>query len=76
MSKAFDSIQNTLNEDLKNVLNQDELHLIRIVLDVKIKAKHKSTLRRLCKCQWVYFAKSLKTTIANDTSSLGEHNNM
>ena len=29
MSKAFDSIQrNTLIEDLKNVLNQDELHLI------------------------------------------------
>ena len=40
MSKAFDSIQrNTLIEDLKNVLNQDELHLIRILLDVKIAAK-------------------------------------
>ena len=40
MSKAFDSIQrNTLIEDLKNVLNQDELHLIRILHDVKIAAK-------------------------------------
>ena len=39
-STAFDSIQrNTLIEDLKNVLNQDELHLIRILLDVKIAAK-------------------------------------
>ena len=40
MSKAFDSIQrNTLIDDLKNVLNQDELHLIRILLDVKIAVK-------------------------------------
>ena len=40
MSKAFDSTQrNTLIEDLKNVLNHDELHLIRILLDVKIAAK-------------------------------------
>ena len=40
MSKGFDSIQrNTLIEDLKNVLNQDEMHLIRILLDVKIAAK-------------------------------------
>ena len=46
MSKAFDSIQrNTLIEDLKNVLNQDELHLIRILLDVKISAKHFSTFQ-------------------------------
>ena len=37
MSKAFNSIQkNSLNEDLKNVLDQDKLHLIRILLDVKI----------------------------------------
>ena len=40
MSKAFDSMQrNTLIEDLKNVLNQDELHLIGILLDVKVAAK-------------------------------------
>ena len=40
MSKAFDSIQrNTLIEDLKNVLNLGELHLIRILLDVKIVAQ-------------------------------------
>ena len=40
MSKAFDSIQrNTLIEDLKNVQNQDEIHLIQILLDVKIAAK-------------------------------------
>ena len=39
-SKAFDSIQrNTPIGDLKNVLNQDELHLIRILLDVKIAAQ-------------------------------------
>ena len=47
MSKAFDSIQrNTLIEDLKNVLNQDELHLIRILLDVKIAAKYGNYKRR------------------------------
>ena len=46
-SKAFDSIQrNTLIEDLKNVLNQDELHLIRILLDVKITAKYGNYKRR------------------------------
>ena len=40
MSKALDSIQrNTSIEDLKNVLNQDELHLIRILLDVEIVAQ-------------------------------------
>ena len=40
MSKAFDSIQkNTLIDDLKNVLNQDDLHLIRILIDMKIAAK-------------------------------------
>ena len=40
MSKAFDSTQkNTLIEGLKNGLNQDKLHLIRILLDVKIAAK-------------------------------------
>ena len=40
MRKAFDSVQkNTLIENLKYVLNQDELNLIRILLDVKIAAK-------------------------------------
>ena len=40
MSKAFDSIQrNTLIEDLKNVLNQDKLHLIQILHDVKMATK-------------------------------------
>ena len=40
MSKAFNSIQkNTLNEDLKNVLDQDKLNLIRILLDAKIAAQ-------------------------------------
>ena len=39
MGKSFNSIQrNTLIEDLKNVLNQGELHLIQILLDVKIPA--------------------------------------
>ena len=33
MTKAFDSVQrNTLMEDLENVLNQDELHLIQTCL--------------------------------------------
>ena len=40
MSKAFDIIQrNTSTDDLKNVLNQDELYLIQILLDVKITAE-------------------------------------
>ena len=40
MRKAFHSIQkNTLIDDLKNVLNQDDLHLIRILIDMKIAAK-------------------------------------
>ena len=82
MSKAFDSIQrNTSVEDLKDVLNQDELHLIQILLHVKIPANYKI---------WIfsmdtggpqgdygstsefsfYLAKSLEPTIANDTPSL------
>ena len=91
MSKAFNSIQrNTLIEDLKNVLNQDKLHLIRILLDVKIAAKSGNY-----KSQFIntnpgapqgdcastsefafYLAKPLETTIANDTRSLEEHNNI
>ena len=83
MSKAFDSKQrNTLIEDLKNVLNQDELHLIRFLLDVKIAAKcgnYKSqffstgtgALQGDCAS-----ASEFETTIANDTSSLKEHNNI
>ena len=40
MSKVFNSIQrNTLIEDLKNILNQDKLHLIQILRDVKIAVK-------------------------------------
>ena len=40
MSKAFDSIQrNTLIEDRKNVLNQDKLHLMQILHDVKMATK-------------------------------------
>ena len=40
MSKVFDSIQrNTLIEDLKNFPNQVELHLIRILLDMKTGVK-------------------------------------
>ena len=40
VSKAFDSIhRNTLIEKLKNILNQGELPLIRILLDVKIVVK-------------------------------------
>ena len=91
MSKAFDSIQrNTLTEDLKNVLNQDELYLIRIQLDVKIVAKFGNYKSRFFSTDTgapqgdcasaskftFYLAKSLETTIANDTPSLEEHNNM
>ena len=89
MSQAFDSIQrNTLIEDLKNVLNQDELHLIRILLDVKIAVKCGNCKSRLFSTDrgapqgdcasasefTFYLAKSLETTIANDTPSLEENN--
>ena len=41
MKKALNSIHiNTIIEDLKNTLNQDELHLIWILLDLKILAKY------------------------------------
>ena len=91
MSKAFGSIQrNTLIEGLKNVLDQDELHLIRILFDMKIAAKcgnYKSpffstdtgTPQGDCASAsefTFYLAKSFETTIANDTPSLEEHNNM
>ena len=91
MSKVLDSIQrNTLIEDLKNVLNQDELHLIRILLDLKIEAKFgnykfqffiKDTGAPQGDCVSAreftfYLTKSLETTIANDTPSLEEHNNI
>ena len=91
MSKAFDSIQrNTLIEDLKNVLNQDELHLIQILLDVKIAAKCSNCKSRFFSTDigalqgdcasasefTFYLAKSLETTIANDTPFLEEHNNI
>ena len=91
ISKAIDSIQtNTLTEDLKNVLNQDELHLIRILLDVKIAAKccnYKSqffstdtgALQGDCAraSEFTFtLAKLLETTIDNDTPSLEESNNM
>ena len=40
MSKAIGNIQrNTLIEDRKNVLNQDKLHFIQYLLDVKIAVK-------------------------------------
>ena len=39
MNKAFGSMQrNTLIEELKKFLNEDELHLIQILLDVTIAA--------------------------------------
>ena len=80
MSKAFDSIQrNTLIEDLKNVLNQDELHLIRILLDVKIAAQCGNYKSRFFSTDTgapqgdcasasefaFYLAKSLEATIPN-----------
>ena len=91
MSKGFDSIQrDTLIEDLKNVLKLDKLHLIRILLDVKIAAKCGNYKSRFFStgteapqgdCASAseftfYLTKSLETTIANDTPSLEEDNNM
>ena len=91
MGKALAIIQrNTLIEDLKIVLNQDELHLIRKLLDVKIVAKCGNYKSRFFSTDtrvpqgdraWAnqftfYQAKSLETTIASDTPSLEEHNNM
>ena len=91
MSKAFDSIQrNTFIEDLKNVLNQDELHLIRVLLDVKIAAQCGNCKSRFFSTDTgapqgdcasaseftFYLAKSLEATIASDTPSLEEHNNI
>ena len=71
----------TLIKDLKNVLDQDELHLIQILLHVKIAAKwghykvqfSAETPQGDCASAsefTFYLAKSLGTTIANDTSSL------
>ena len=40
ISQAFDSIQrSTSTDNLKNVLNQDELYLIQILVDVKTAAE-------------------------------------
>ena len=89
--KSFDSIlTNTLIEDLKNVLTKDELHLIRILLDVKIAAKYGNYKSRFFftdtgasqgDCVTTseftfYLAKSLEATVANDTPSLEEQNNI
>lgn len=88
MGRAFDSIQrNPLIKDLKSILNQDELHLIQIVLHVKIAAKFAnckswffSTGTRAPQgdCTSVsefsfYPAKLIENTIANETLSLVEH---
>ena len=87
----FGSIQrNTLIEDLKIVLNQDELHLIRILLDVKIAPKCGNYKSRFLSTDTgapqgdcgsaneftFYLPKSLETTIANDAPSLEQHNNI
>ena len=85
MSKAFDSMQ----RNLRTVLNQDELHLIRILLDVKIAAQCGNYKSRFFSTDTgapqedcastseftFYLAKLLEATIANDTPSLEEHNN-
>ena len=77
LSKGFDSIQrNTLIEDL----NQDELHLIQILLDAKIAAKCGNYKSRFFSTDTgahqgysastseftFYLPKSLETTIVND----------
>ena len=89
MSKAFDSTQrNILIEDLKDALNQDELHLIRLLVGVKIAAKcgnHKNLFFSTetgapqgdcaSAAEFTFYqAKSLEITIANQTPSLEEHN--
>ena len=86
MRKAFGSVQRkTLTEGLKNVLNQD---LIRIMIDVKItvkfgyyKSRFFSTDTGTLQRDWATaskftfcLAKSLETTIANDTPSFQEYN--
>ena len=87
MGKALDSTRkNILVEDLKKALNQDELHLIRIMLDVKIVAKYGNRKSRFFSAETgdcasatelsLYPVKSLETTIANETLSLEEHNTM
>ena len=91
MIKTFNSIQrNTLIEDLKNVLNQDELHLIRFLLDMKIVTQCGNYKSRFFSTDTgepqgdcasaneftFYLAKSLEATIANETLSLEEHNNI
>ena len=87
MSKAFDSIQrNTLIEDLKNVLNQDKLHLMQILHDVKMATKcgnyenlffskdTRAPQRDHAKAIEFAFTYPLETTIANSTPSLEKHN--
>ena len=87
MSKAFDSTQRNIIEDLKNILNQDKLHLNWILLDVKIAAKYGSYKNwffstntgasQYCTSAnefTFYLAISLEMTIANDTLSLEEQN--
>ena len=89
--KAFDSIQrNTLIEDLKNVLNQGELYLIRFLLDIKIATQCGNYKSRFFSTDTgapqgdcasaseftFYLAKSLEATIANETLSLEEHINI
>ena len=45
MSKAFDAInRKTLLEELSEVLNEDELHLITILLSVQLAVRNESTL--------------------------------
>ena len=85
MSEAFDIIQrNVLIEDLKNILSQDKLHLIRILFYMKITAKCVNCKSRFFSMDTgapqgdcasasefnFYPAKSLEMTVANSTRSI------
>ena len=89
MCKAFNRIQrNALIEDLKNILNQDELSLIQILFDAKIAAKYDNYKSRLISTDTgatqrdcasateftFYLAKSFETAFRSYRSSLVEHN--
>ena len=44
MSKAFDTInKNTLIEELKQVLDEDEIHLLKILLSVELAMRNGSS---------------------------------
>ena len=69
MSKAFDTVKrNTLMKQLKEILGEDELHIMKVLLtDVKLKVRigkelgkrdnnqYRSASRRLSKSNFIHF---------------------